>query len=537
MSRIFKVLIVDDEFRIGLLINKLIHWDELGLQCIDTVDNGEAAIEILEEKHIDIVITDIRMPKINGLDLIRITKETNEELKYIVISGYKEFEYAHRALQYGVSDYLLKPIDETELNVTLGKLVLELKEKQDQIYEDEQMKQVMQTSEGIIKETVLNSLIDSEKDVSLQQINKEFNLDLKGERYRSINIKLDYWDYEKSDTRQDKITLDKVVSYIEQYVSLQAVEYLICRKENMYIYCLISYKDHKGKDLKDAINQILSEIQNYLIRFEQYEITFGIGDEKDEFALIKETIEEARRAIQNRIKLGTGRLIYGETINDVAIVKMGQYEQMYKSKFLNAIELYDTKKFEQIINEMYSEIQFMEDIDYSIFYEFADCIIEWFFDALEVESKEGTELKTFMKNTSQHCYTVNKLKTLLKQYLGEYLEVCKKISETEITKPIREAKKYIEENYANKIVLEDIAEIVELNPVYFSVLFKKETGMNFSSYLMNYRMEVAKVKIKMGNETIAAIAMEVGYKDSRYFSQMFTKVVGVKPAVYRRLHS
>jgi len=109
--------------------------------------------------------------------------------------------------------------------------------------------------------------------------------------------------------------------------------------------------------------------------------------------------------------------------------------------------------------------------------------------------------------------------------------------EAESAKPVRQARQYINEHYGEKIVLEDIADIVGLNPVYFSVLFKKETGINFSAYLVNVRLEKAKEMLCSTNETIAAVGESVGYRDSRYFSQIFTKTVGVKPVLYRKLHS
>ena len=106
----WNVLIVDDEFRIGMLVNKLINWDEFGLRCAAVVDNGQKALSIMEKERIDILITDIRMPKINGLDLINLAAKHNSNMKCVVISGYKEFEYAYKALKFGVYDYLLKPI-------------------------------------------------------------------------------------------------------------------------------------------------------------------------------------------------------------------------------------------------------------------------------------------------------------------------------------------------------------------------------------------------------------------------------------------
>lgn len=159
----WRVLIVDDEYRIAMLIKKLIKWDEIGLECINVVDNGETAYNIIQEENPDIVITDIRMPKINGLDLIKMTKEINNTAKFIVISGYKEFEYAHKALQYGVNDYLLKPINEVELNKVLAKLYNEITDECVKQKEGEQLKKTVTASEQIIKSNLLNNIIEKNR--------------------------------------------------------------------------------------------------------------------------------------------------------------------------------------------------------------------------------------------------------------------------------------------------------------------------------------------------------------------------------------
>ena len=119
-----KVLIADDEKKIGLLIKKLILWDELSMECMDIVQDGEAALRTILKDHPDIVITDIRMPGLSGLELIeRVTDELKEDAPhFIVISGYRYFEYARKAIKYGVEDYLLKPIEEDELNNVLRKI-------------------------------------------------------------------------------------------------------------------------------------------------------------------------------------------------------------------------------------------------------------------------------------------------------------------------------------------------------------------------------------------------------------------------------
>ena len=138
------------------------------------------------------------------------------------------------------------------------------------------------------------------------------------------------------------------------------------------------------------------------------------------------------------------------------------------------------------------------------------------------------------------CQNINSLPALSGYVADEYartIDLMREAAESESAKPVRIAKAYIDEHYGDKIVLEDLAELVSLNPVYFSVLFKKETEMNFSSYLTHVRMEKAKELLRTTNETIAAVGAKVGYKDSRHFSQTFTKTVGVKPVLYRRLHA
>ncbi|WP_342757524.1 response regulator [Kineothrix sedimenti] len=533
----WRVLIVDDEFRIGMLIRKLIKWEEIGLECVNVVDNGEAAYNIILSEKPDIVITDIKMPKVNGLDLIRMIKEKDEPVKFIVISGYKEFEYAHKALQYGVSDYLLKPIKEEELNKVLKRIQEELIKSHLKQDKEGKIERAITTSVQIIKSNLLNNIIEQTDALSVDEMQEEYNLEFDAAAYRGITIKLDYSDYEKSDRRQDRITVEKLLTIIEKNFEGTVKEQLICEKDNLNIYCLINYDLTDSKQVNNVINRILIEIQEYLLGLEQYKVTIGIGLEKTGVGEIRFSIQEAYQAVQNRIKAGTGRLIYAERLQFIPRTEMQKYLIKYKEQLRMSIETLSKELFENVINQIYGEFQFEENTDFALCYDVANEIIDLYFETISVKNEKEDKLKQFLKNACCHCNTIGNLKGLLKKYLSEDMEARLKILETESVKPIRQAKQYIEEHYNEKIVLEDIAHIVDLNPVYFSVLFKKETGFNFTTYLVNIRMEMAKQMIRTSNKTIAAIADEVGYKDTRYFSQIFTKTVGVKPALYRKLHS
>ena len=142
---------------------------------------------------------------------------------------------------------------------------------------------------------------------------------LPGEIYRGIDIKLDYVDYNKRDKKQDKLTVERVVSLVEGILWAEAEEVLTCEKENLHLYCLFNYSWDRSKSIRSRIHDILSAVKDYLMGFEQYEVTIGVGTERSEFGEIRFSIKEANRAVGNRIKLGTGRVIYA--VDDACIFR------------------------------------------------------------------------------------------------------------------------------------------------------------------------------------------------------------------------
>lgn len=532
----WKVLIADDEYLIGQLIRKLINWEKLNLEFVDIVNNGESAYEAILEKKPDIVITDIRMPKINGLELVCMTKKVMENVRFIIISGYKEFDYAHKALQYGVNDYLLKPINEAELGAVMEKLIKELSMGSEALRQQEELKKTADAGRQIIRRDLLNNILEKQRPLSPKEVEQEYNVELNAPLYRGIDIKLDYANHKKTDQKQDRLTLDRVVATVEQILKECVREELLCEKPGMHIYCLFNYEPESAKSIRRIINDILSEIQDYLLGFEQYVVTIGVGTEKNEFALVGHSITEAGRAVGNRIKLGVGRLIYADSLQLTETVEPSFYILPYREGFLRAVETFSVEAMGLELYKMFAPFQNAGDIDCSVCYSMAEELIALYFENMGAGSKEAETLKDYLKAAVLQCYSIPALRNLLKQGMGQYLEASKRLMEAEPVRSIRQAVEYIEEHFSEKIILEDIAAIVDLNPVYLSVLFKKETGKNFSAYLVHVRMEHAKLQLKKGNATIAAVAEMVGYKDSRYFSQTFARTVGVKPALYRKLH-
>ncbi|WP_337405120.1 response regulator, partial [Suilimivivens sp.] len=168
----WKVMIVDDEKLICRLVKALVKWDELGMESVATADNALEALELLEEVRPDILITDIRMPGMDGLELIREVKKHCPEIEIIIISGYAHFEYAKNAIALGVGNYILKPINQEELNKTLLKIGERLKEKKYVRKLETVNRQATDGNKNRLRKTLLEDLISGHGSFSVEQLTK-----------------------------------------------------------------------------------------------------------------------------------------------------------------------------------------------------------------------------------------------------------------------------------------------------------------------------------------------------------------------------
>lgn len=522
-----KTLIVDDEKRVGVLIKNLIHWNDLNMECVGVYDNGLEALEGVRENEPDIVITDIRMPQMSGLELIQMSQKVNRDIFFIVISGYKEFEYAHKALEFGVENYLLKPINEEELNNVLEKINQKIEVRNQ---EKEKIEKSVEESNKIIRRDFLKNIIDQSKERVIGTV------DLKGNRYRGIDIKFDYHNYMNRNKRQDELLVDKVYQVVEECFKDWVEESLICEKENLHIYCLMNYQDGNAASFSQRLNECVLHIKESIMGLDQYQVTIGVGGEKNRFEDIRISIQESYQAVCNRLRYGGGRLIYFEDIPESETIDLDQKMRELQEELVNALDAYSVDKMVSLIRKTMDSLG-RDPMDMTEYYTLAEKLVDVFFLHIEVETEENILKKQEVWGKIQHAKDVFQMRKVLTSELKTIMECMKQSKEQQSVRPVRVAIDYMESHYAGKLSLEEISGIVDLNPVYFSTLFKKETGVNFSAYLTKIRMEHAKKMLIESNDTIAAIGMQVGYEDQKYFSQAFKKVVGIKPAAYRKIHS
>ena len=247
---------------------------------------------------------------------------------------------------------------------------------------------------------------------------------------------------------------------------------------------------------------------------------------------------ENKSCVEKNIKLedtgfGYTLSLIGGKYKMIIIYKL--YENspfMRYNELKRSIESFNIEKIKYILSDIFRKIA--DGQNEAIVYQIYERVYGLFKDYSDEKiDKEYRDILSILKS----CCNLSDCKKVILKYMSDCLEHIKNKSEGQVLKPIRTMISYIKDNYREKITIEDMAEIVDLNPVYLGSLFKKEIGLNFSSYLIKVRIDAAKSLLVETNYTIAAIGSEVGYKDTRYFSQLFEKTVGIKPALYRKIHS
>ena len=541
-NRMIKAIIADDEIRVCQLIKNLIDWDEIEIEIVGEADNGITAYDLICNKNPDIVITDIRMPGLDGLDLIKKVRETKPKTSFIIISGHKHFEYAQNAVKYGVEEYLLKPINKEELTNILIKLRDRLLENSERLEDEKKIKnQLASSTDKLRKQFLANVMVGSDVFIieDLEKINTEYQFSFKSGCFQAIALKLDKRNNENIDEKHLNIVLDKVAEKIKSSLEEQYFELEIVIIKGR-IVCLINYSTTSIEKIKKNIKQVYEDIKNYLDIYDYFHITIGIGSIEQDIYSAHKSMKTAFASINCRVVLGIDKIIDISCYDCKKLNLVDYLTSEKETKFINFLKIFDKEGVKSWIEDIFNVvIGKTKDYPVLIIYLY-NKIIDMFFDTMKVidinyENEEILKSKIYMVIDS--CKYAKEISEKLIIFMIEILDLYVNFKRMQDNKPIRIAKEYISLNYKETVSLEDIANLVHLNPVYFSVIFKKEVGVNFSDYLINFRLKIAKELLKEVGYNLSEIADLVGYKDSKYFSKLFTKVVGIKPTEYRKLYS
>ncbi len=521
----YSVFLVDDEPIVLEGIRSKIDWESAGFTFVGEATDGEIALSMIHELKPDILITDIKMPFMDGLQLSATIKKTQPWIKIIILSGHDEFDYAKKAISIGIEEYLLKPFTSEEIISSLKKVANQIDKERKQLSDISTMKAELKSQEKLIQKEFLTNLVHGSADMSnLMQKCQELNIDLIS-RYYKISISK----IESSSGSEQNI--QEACSLLNSYSSTLEQTNTFFHHSNWFI-CIC--KGSSRQELEENVYRISENIEHIVTQNADCTVLTSIGKTVEHLSSISESYIDAKRLLTLSNFGNQNRIISSDDINENenALLELKESDPMVE-RLKYAVK----SDISQIIDESIALIKNNPgQFQFFASYLLADMIfavsklVENLGGNIKEENPEILQ-RSFVDNAVQNeelfVKTIKNVLTFALEYrdskiTGKYSDV------------ILKAKKYIDENYANQnTTLTSVAEAVCLSPNHFSTIFSQECKTTFIEYLTNVRIENAKRLLKDTDMKGYDIAYECGFSDPHYFSYIFKKNTGLTPREYK----
>ena len=530
----YTILLVDDEEEVIQVIMKKIHWDKLGFSVIGHACNGVKAFEMVEEYQPDVIMTDIRMPYMDGMELSNRIKSEYPATKILLFTGFDEFEYAKEAVHLEVEEYILKPINSAELTEIFTKLKIKLDQEISEKRSVEILQKYYMESLPLLQADFYSALIEGR--VHEDEICKylsDYQLSFPGLFYSCLVIH----------TSSCQIPENMNSMLLATSVQKQAKERLA---DKWQAKCF-SYLGNTILIAQLKSEYEISELTDECDRFCKYArrmigavVTIGIGQVCKDILELPESYGSAREAVSYRVIYGTSRAINMKE----AVPKKEPAENLQESD-TELAELFKMIRFGSEEDVQKAAARYLDRINYS-----KDSLQQYHIDIMELISalyrfaiKQNITADDFSEDIR---VLYSRLLDMEQDAMQKWLtDRCLFYHRTMVSERnsstksfVFKAKEYVHNHYADgELSLDRICEVLGVSNSYFSTVFKKETGSSFIHYLTDYRMDQASGLLTQTDEKSYMIAKKVGYTDPNYFSYVFKRQFGVSPSKYRTEHA
>lgn len=501
-----KAVILDDEYLVIEAMSTLINWNKYGITIVGTAMDGVSGFDLIVEKEPHIVLTDIRMPGMDGLSIIEKAKHIYPKMQFILFSGYTDFEYAKRAIVLGVLDYIVKPITAVKVEEVLEKAVLGLEISEENVELKKEIQKNLITGSKVSEEEWHRAQVPME----ISQIRECL----------IIVCSVSEQNSQIADYLEQNRVLKKYGVFYSSYPDLQM------------IMCLSTGVNGKEKIL-ETLGRVIS-----IWKREYDECYMGFSYGQVVQTRVPEVFGQAKEAMSYGLFIGEQQLVDYQTL--YMNKRLPLNIQKYEKDLLNGMRENQRLVIEDSIHSFMEECRNMQTEPNMV----KHFILEFVYSALglkrELRSSRGSVQIYDEYNCPPHIY-VNRCSSyveLQKWFLGEILRLTEDIAENrgdiKNRSEIQTVKQYIKTYYQKDLTLFELAEIARMTPSYFSNVFKQEVGITYIKYLTQVRIEKAKELLELGYK-VFVVSQQVGYENYRYFCVIFKKYTGVTPQQYKGL--
>ena len=521
----YKVFLVEDEPVTRRGIRNNVDWESAGFEFCGEAADGEMALPLIEASQPDVIITDIKMPFLDGLQLCKIIREHMPWVKIIILSGHDEFEYAQSAIKLGAIEYLLKPVDAANLQQALREVAVSLNKEREELEQLKKLREDATVNLSLIRERFLLRLVmGGISSAEAVEESHKLGLDIVARRYAVLVLNIDLRECTEPFDYDEYQRFGKIVSD-----SIGGNPDILLTKKDLEELVLVIKGDssdelqQEGEFITALIKQEVGEKIACDLTIERGSVQHRIGDIHYSFA---EALAKVKVAKQSRISLGPE-----ERIDHIELMKLGQAE------IRDFLLFGDAQDCDAFFDDHLRAVGEAALHSYLIkHYLFVDIILA----VAQFVSDLGGDVDQVVPEIHSidelllDVETYDQIREVIGRILSSAISLRDSQAQSERTVIIQRARAYVDKNFTNpKLSLSEVAAEANFSPSHFSSVFSQEIGETFRDYLGRSRIEQAKELLRTTNLKCFEIAHQSGFGDPRHFGQVFKRKVGVSPQEFR----
>lgn len=533
----YKVLLVDDESLIREAISENIKWEEMGFEFLGACENGRQAVEMIKQDQPDLLLTDINMPFMDGMELTKFVYENYPDTKVIIISGFDEFEYAKNAVKYQVLEYILKPITPTEFSETLLRVKNLFDEKKKNQRDMKKIRSAYVSNLPTLRGRYLHHLLNGTADYSrLTEKQEELQLCLEAECYNTAIVEGDTLEpfTSRYSNVKDDLALFAIFNITAEIITDQACGVVFQAMDDRTV---ILFMGENREVLKKKIDTVLPMIKKAIAEFLQIPVTIAVGKSVSCLEELPDSYAKTKSALEYKFMLGGNQMIAAEEYEEIR--NSAKHIDIFEwaSRIATAIRTSKREKIKELVSQFINQIK-QSYVNKNRSFVYVQNLVLSVINLLEVAEEMEEEIYGNERNFVHEIYSCENLDEVTRRMTEIFLFVSEILSEQRDSyckRQAMQALEYIEKHYADSsVTLNSVCTALAMSTSYFSSVFKNQTGETFIEALTKKRMEKAKILLEQGSLKTYEIAEAVGYSDAHYFSVAFKKTVGKTPTEYAK---
>jgi two-component system, response regulator YesN len=531
----YRMMIVEDEEIERKYLCRFVDWKGMGIEVIAALESGEEALEFAETSVVDILLTDIKLIGISGLQLAKKLLERKPAVKVVILSGYQEFEYAKEAVELQAFSFLTKPVDLDELGSVFQKVVDRCLAEQDDKLERERLYSMVAQNVPVLKSKFFDDLMHGR--LSAGEIERSlayFGLDMSVGCYNVLVFEIDSYESVTSamEPSDKHLMIVKILDCINS-IAANVKNITFHVKDGRYC-TLLSMETDSPESLYPQSILLAEKLQERLNAQLKLDVTVGVGKGVGALNELKVSYKMACDAVAFRFYMGSNQIIH---YNDVYYDENSSIIDLDETgrQIVTAIGLCDRDNLVHGLSRLFEEIKansctdtYIRNLCINLVSKVSVMLQDMHESFGKVFGNEALVWEKLLK-----LDTIFDLQLWLRNIFSAVIDYLTERKCGSNKKIITDILKYIDANYHKNISITDISQEVYLSPNYISIIFKKETGEAFTNFLIRYRMEKAVQMLKDTNLKVYEIGDRVGYSNTSHFCTAFKKLFGVSPNEYR----